>query len=386
MAGRILKNKIPSIILIILLLLVLVFVIVSIYKVYSRNTIEGFDSKNFEKCTLTQFNSIFDSDMKHLPGTLIAYGVNSGKKYMYIEDLSSHDGFKNYGKLFIEYWEEYIHKKVNKNRYYFVLNITDGYREGFQYYNKNLIEYIPELTEFKNVPELKCDYTKTPILHKNKYIFSFSKHNTDVNTIAVINPYFIACKGFRGDFKCGGYKNDMLNIIDTSFVQWKNKKNNCIWRGMMIGANHNFFSPGDKDELGPRQYLKKLYDDKKLHAKMDMESNVLSPVEQLENKYILNIDGAATTADAIIWKLYSGSVTLIQHSFWVQYGYENLKEWVHYVPVANDFSDLNEKIEWCLNNDDECEQISLRARKFIEVEMEFNYVNEKFSNYIINYV
>ena len=35
-----------------------------------------------------------------------------------------------------------------------------------------------------------------------------------------------------------------------------------------------------------------------------------------------------------------------------------LKPWVHYVPVSPDFSDLEEKVYWAINNDDKAKQIA----------------------------
>ncbi|HNY45337.1 MAG TPA: glycosyl transferase family 90, partial [Casimicrobium sp.] len=36
--------------------------------------------------------------------------------------------------------------------------------------------------------------------------------------------------------------------------------------------------------------------------------------------------------------------------------------WEHFVPVANDCADLAEKLQWCRDNDSECEAIAQRAR------------------------
>jgi len=41
-----------------------------------------------------------------------------------------------------------------------------------------------------------------------------------------------------------------------------------------------------------------------------------------------------------------------------------LMPYVHYIPVKNDFSDLEEKFNWCLNNLDKCEKIAIYSKLY----------------------
>ena len=43
-----------------------------------------------------------------------------------------------------------------------------------------------------------------------------------------------------------------------------------------------------------------------------------------------------------------------------------LEPYVHYVPLKDDFSDLDDIVAWCENNDDKCKEISVNARKHME--------------------
>ncbi len=47
-----------------------------------------------------------------------------------------------------------------------------------------------------------------------------------------------------------------------------------------------------------------------------------------------------------------------------QWFYQDITPWVHYVPVQSDFSDIEEKIEWCLANDSEASQIAAAGQRF----------------------
>ena len=85
--------------------------------------------------------------------------------------------------------------------------------------------------------------------------------------------------------------------------------------------------------------------------------------EQSRYKYILTLEGHVA-AYRLSYELSSGSVVLLADSSWRLWYYKFLKPYVHYVPVAQDLSDLKEKILWCRQHDDECRQIAAQARHF----------------------
>lgn len=82
------------------------------------------------------------------------------------------------------------------------------------------------------------------------------------------------------------------------------------------------------------------------------------------NKYILNLEGHDWPS-SLIPSLASNSVTLATTPKWHNIAHFQLEEWVHYVPLKDDTSDFEEKLEWCRNNDQECKNISMRASKYI---------------------
>jgi cell fate (sporulation/competence/biofilm development) regulator YlbF (YheA/YmcA/DUF963 family) len=61
------------------------------------------------------------------------------------------------------------------------------------------------------------------------------------------------------------------------------------------------------------------------------------------------------------------------------YPYE-YKTWVHYVPVADDFSDIQEKYTWCEANPEKCEEMIGKAKEFFQAiyrhENVLKYVHE----------
>jgi hypothetical protein len=86
--------------------------------------------------------------------------------------------------------------------------------------------------------------------------------------------------------------------------------------------------------------------------------------QHVENKYILIVDGNCI-ASAHQWVFGSGSVPIMithpDNNYWFK---DYLKPMVHYVPIAYDLSDLQEKIQWLADHDEEAEQIAKNAMLF----------------------
>jgi hypothetical protein len=74
------------------------------------------------------------------------------------------------------------------------------------------------------------------------------------------------------------------------------------------------------------------------------------------------VDGWARTWDAWAWKLASGSTVLSPASNLATFFTELFEPWEHFVPVAADFSDLPERLEWCRGHDSECREMARRGR------------------------
>jgi hypothetical protein len=119
------------------------------------------------------------------------------------------------------------------------------------------------------------------------------------------------------------------------------------------GQKENFTERRDLDHTIPRQYfLTDAVDKSNVHYS---EHIWIDSHEMVNYKYILDTDGRASTWDATAWKLNSGSVIMKQVSPWRQWFYDEYRPWIHYVPIANDFSDLQEKFQWCESHQAECE-------------------------------
>ena len=92
----------------------------------------------------------------------------------------------------------------------------------------------------------------------------------------------------------------------------------------------------------------------------------LSISTQLRSKFIISIEGG-DVATNLKWILYSNSVPLMTKPTMCSWLMEDkLEPGVHYVLLDDQFDDLEEKYEWCLNNLDKCEEIAKNGKKYIE--------------------
>jgi len=98
-------------------------------------------------------------------------------------------------------------------------------------------------------------------------------------------------------------------------------------------------------------------------------------------KYLLIIDGACIASNHQ-WVFGSGSVPIMvthpDNNWWFK---KYLIPMKHYVPISYDLSDLEEKIQWLLENDDKAKEIVNNAMEFskevFSPEFQRNYINEE---------
>jgi len=97
--------------------------------------------------------------------------------------------------------------------------------------------------------------------------------------------------------------------------------------------------------------------------------------KQQEYKYVLSLPGSDVPS-SLRTDLLSGCLTLMPTPFWENVWFFGLKPYVHYIPLRADFADLEERLQWCRDNDSQCREIAESARRFalerFEPSIEFN--------------
>jgi hypothetical protein len=273
-------------------------------------------------------------------------------------------------------------------------------------------KYIISNTFFSE-ENLKC---KIPYVHDlNNYLKNYYNDNSDgiCNNESYGNykiDYFIFYFGDRTDakkFPCFVKArkigtNDYSVILNLNYMRhtcfipvvkkydipFNEKMNKILWRGDSTGSILNNCLREKlvyKYQNHPNQDIDIKYTNiSEFIQNKDFEFIVspFMPVQkQLYYKYIISIEGN-DVASNLKWILYSNSVVLMPKpkcSSW--YMEDKLVPWVHYVPLDDSFDDLEEKFNWCLENDDICTKIAQNGKEFM-----MNFMDTESENIITKMV
>lgn len=277
-------------------------------------------------------------------GEEIKNNINMGFPYLWAGNFSK----ALYNGVITNFVIDYL-KKINKSTI-FILFQHDG-----------------------NVP-LKdiIDHTKQYISNEDTLIVGTLSNVTEHNNINYL--YF----PLDDDFFKNGISNYFQNI-----PSWNQRKSIAYWRGGCTGD-------GGNDSIRCR-VVGKLLDCKYADAKItrnwwtegkNIPDNYLSERvsynEFLKYKIFMIIDGNCIASNHM-WGFASGGVPFIisKAKCWFN---EFLIPFVNYIPIQYDLSDLNQKIEWVINNDSEAEKIATNALKFSK-----NYFNSEFQKKYLIY-
>lgn len=182
-------------------------------------------------------------------------------------------------------------------------------------------------------------------------ILAFGRHKNDPFVQLIPDSDFIQSAGYI----------QLKKEIDFHDCEWQCKQPQLFWRGSKHGFPYKAYDPQHK-----KSQRALLIDWSSQHTVIcdAQSSHTSTKQEQLQNKYLLDVDGEVNAWSGLFWKLYSNSVVFKVLSHYEQWYYDRLKPWIHYIPVRGDLSDLQEKFEWALLNDDECRKIAMAGREF----------------------
>ena len=87
--------------------------------------------------------------------------------------------------------------------------------------------------------------------------------------------------------------------------------------------------------------------------------------QQLEYKYLISVDGNDKSS-SINWQLASNSLVFMAKPTKISWLIEDrLIPNVHYIQLKDDFSDLEEKLEWCEQNPIKCQEIVNNSTQYM---------------------
>ena len=93
----------------------------------------------------------------------------------------------------------------------------------------------------------------------------------------------------------------------------------------------------------------------------------IEPMTWLLRKFAIDIDGNSNAWSNLFTRLLAGCCVIKVASplGYRQWYYDALRPWEHFVPVAADLSDLDEKIDWCRTHDRQAAEIAAAGRIFV---------------------
>jgi hypothetical protein len=177
-----------------------------------------------------------------------------------------------------------------------------------------------------------------------------------------------------------------MKPFEVKDVLWSDKESKAVFRGSLTGC-------GTTEATNQRMKLASMKSDlldvgltKTSSGNYRYENGVselktsIKPVgrldmftEQINYKYIIHVDGNVL-AYRLIPSMLTGSLIIRIKSPYVHWLDTLLKDGKHYIGVKEDLSDLEEKVNWCLNNDKECEKIAKRSNKFAKKVLDLKFI------------
>lgn len=165
-----------------------------------------------------------------------------------------------------------------------------------------------------------------------------------------------------------------LDDVTNFDIPFDKKNNKIIWRGNTTGNKRVKFV--EKYQNHHDQHIDIKFSNLCQNV---IDNNYifshLSIKEQLQSKFLISIEGN-DVATNLKWILYSNSVVIMPKPTvcsWIME--DKLISGTHYIEIKSDYSDLEEKYKWCLNNLEECKKIAENGKKYIEQFL--NQENEK---------
>lgn len=238
---------------------------------------------------------------------------------------------------------EYLIKRQNLPLYVSIQNIND------EIHNNQISPYLLVTDDGYDNYNLPC-FQKTRLINKH-------------SNLSIINR-------LHESRHWGPFYNEKDNII------WDNKINKIIWRGAPTGN-------GDRIKFCDLYYEKYNVGLSCIFDHCEQYKYVVKPEitykDFIKYKYIVSIEGNEKDSGSN-WKLASNSVIIMKKPKFESWLMESkLEQWVHYVPLNDDFSNLDEIYQWCLNNDDKCKEIVKNANLFMD-----NFIDLKFERKLID--
>jgi hypothetical protein len=245
----------------------------------------------------------------------------------------------------------------------------------------------------------------------NNFLFLYGDYNKNNYLIpALCKTRYLKQNNVLLNFKRFRHMNlvYLLKKYPKLDIPFEKKYNICIWRGSTTGSKKNianrfqlvekYYKKKEKIDIGfckdaninindHVKFYKTFYSNKDYFK---LSKKALNIEELLKYKYLISVEGN-DVASGLKWMLYSNSVVLMakpRNFSWIME--DKLIPNFHYILLKDDFSDLEEKIEWCNDNQLKCLNISKNAteymKQFLDIKKEYRLEKNVLDKYLQNVI
>lgn len=184
--------------------------------------------------------------------------------------------------------------------------------------------------------------------------------------VPIPDYYFYKTKGHEA----------MRQSAKTSALPWNERTDDLVWRGRATGSGPLLLDlPADHPGLNQRLALAMRTRGGKIDFRFvnepwtgedpafdraGLSAGFIAAETWGTRKFAIDIDGNTNTWDNLFHRLLLGCCVLkVDGPFnFRQWYYDRLRAWEHYIPVNRDLSDIEEKYDWALTNQDRAREIA----------------------------
>ncbi len=330
---------------------------------------------HIEHVDLTTFNELFSSahiDAETFPPTLYVYGicqrtcsraegaekddspriVCSNAKYPDYLSNFGNNGTYHPAQLLLHVA---LNDKLFDDGFYFVMSELDGgLLEGCRWSATRYQKVGGDKHDGRGYYGATLSETEFPIVHAKKHVLGMSNHVGHPLLLNVPDRHY--------------FYHNLYHSFRSYHrgIPFLSKRNQIVYGANVRNSHANNFREFTRRDCTQREHFFQVCAPLLEQKGILHYGTNIARYNQVEYKYILDIDGHGSTWDATAWKLNSGSVLFKTESNYRQWFYGQMERGVHYLEVRDDFSNLEELYHWCETHPDECEWISRNARELFQ--------------------
>ncbi|CAF3539978.1 unnamed protein product [Rotaria sp. Silwood1] len=235
---------------------------------------------------------------------------------------------------------------------------------GIEHFLLNIIDFLPNMEFLINTYDWPQSQTNIPILS-----FSKSLHSHDTDILYPAWSFWDGGPALGSIYPTGIGRWDIMRQTLNKARQnipWSKKESRGFFRGSRTSSERDplILLSRNHPELLDAQYTKNQA------WKSDQDTLGYRPANELKHeefcqyKYLFNFRGVAASF-RLRHLFLCGSLVIHVGSDWIEFFYDYLEPWYHYIPITIDLYDVENLLLFIQNNDYLVRKIARQGRDFI---------------------